>query len=655
MTPDMDDAVRNAVGSILDLAPSTPHEPVERPHRGAGPHRTRVLAFAAAVVVVAGTVGLVALGDRSGEDRSADQPNVQTTTAPLVVDELGPLPNAPELFPVFAQGDPRNEGATGSYSQLDPNNPPQTTVGLARRAGDRLVDGITVTGYAEWPSDLLSGTTPTPITIDGIDYDTYTEPGTPAITTIAIPGALPILVSGLDPVSFVKDVGAESFDAKIGTSAGSGQVVVTVHTVPDGYETIEQQTPLPRGAREATLHIPAADAEDGALITVAVRPETGHLAVVAPLHPVDINGIQGWASQSAGHAVTWQIGPTTWVTVGGVDNTEDALRIARDLRFVDEESWRATYGVTEPSFPPAPRYPHNDPSSSEPLPTADSVPDAQTASPDLGGSFPLDGVDPYDAAAALFLDARIGPNPDEQADLEAAGEILVRECLRTGGASPPAVTADEHRAFRDNLTDGYTLRTNGFTSAGLEYRRHNGFLRQAEPFDPNGDTPLHLTIEEGSTEEQLMLDGCGSADNAVRERPSEDALRTSTFENSDTRWYSLGPADLPQFADGYQAYDECMEAAGYDNHDAVGPNNPFTDLFHNPIYTDEERDAVNADADCRVSTDLPTNYLAALAPVLDDFDNTHDSQIFAIQAERKASLDTARSILREAGIEPLTS
>lgn len=303
----------------------------------------------------------------------------------------------------------------------------------------------------------------------------------------------------------------------------------------------------------------------------------------------------------------------------------------------------------------ADNQPVPDASSPEPLVSADTASPGQTPSPDLDDSFPLDGLDPYDAAAALFLEVRIGPNPDEQADLEAAGEILVRDCLRTGGASPPVVTADDHQAFRDELNDAYIFRTNAFTRAGLEYRRQNGFIRQAEPFDPNADTPLHLTIEEGSLEEQLMIDGCGSADDAVRQTPSEAALRASTFENSDTRWYSLGPADLPEFANGYEAYDECMNAAGYEHHDAVGPGNPFSDLFYRPDYTDDERDAVNADADCRISTDLPANYVDALAPLLDEFDDTYDSEIAAIRAERDAALDTARSIMRDTEIEPFTS
>lgn len=289
-----------------------------------------------------------------------------------------------------------------------------------------------------------------------------------------------------------------------------------------------------------------------------------------------------------------------------------------------------------------------------PTPT-DTAATTQEPSTTIEGSFPLDGLNPYDAAATIFLDARIGPTPDEQADLEAAGAILVRDCLRDGGATPPPVTDADHQAFRDDLDGLYSLQTNAYTTAGLEFRRENGFLRDSVPFDANAATPLHLKIEEGSLEERLMIDGCGSANDALRNWPAEVALRASTFENAETRWYSLGPAELPEFADGYQSYDDCMVTAGYPDHDAFGTDNPFSEFFINPESTDEERDAVDADADCRISTDLPTTYVNALIPVLDEYDDLYSAEIAAIQAERNMSLDTARTILTENGIEPFTT
>ena len=287
------------------------------------------------------------------------------------------------------------------------------------------------------------------------------------------------------------------------------------------------------------------------------------------------------------------------------------------------------------------------------LDPADSVATTQAQSVSVGDSFPLDGLDPYDAAAIIFLDARIGPTPDEQADLEAAGEILRRECLRDGGATPPSVTAAEHRVFRDDLDSSYTLQMNPYTTAGLEFRREHGFLRNAAAID--ADTPLHLKIEEGSSEEQLMLGGCGVADAALRSGPAEQALRASTFESADSRWYSLGPAELPEFADGYQFYDDCMTAAGYPNHDEVNvDDNPFSDFFLDPEYSIEERAAVNADADCRISTDLPTVYIEALLPVLVEYDDRYEPEIAAIDAERDLALASARVTLIENGIEPFT-
>lgn len=286
---------------------------------------------------------------------------------------------------------------------------------------------------------------------------------------------------------------------------------------------------------------------------------------------------------------------------------------------------------------------------------ADSAATTQSPNTTVDGSFPLDGLDPYDAAAMISLDARIGPTPDEQADFEAAGAILVSACLRDGGATPPPVTATEHQAFRDDLNDFYSFQTNAFTTTGLEFRRENGFLRDTVPFDANADTPLHLEFKEGSFEERLMIEGCGAADNALRNRPAEVALRATTFEAIGNRWYSLGPGELPEFADGYQLYDDCMSAAGYPDHDVIGTDNPYSEFFINPEYTNEERAAVNDDADCRISTDLPTNYVNALSPVLDEYDNLYSTEIAAIQTERDIALDSARATLIDNGIEPFTA
>jgi hypothetical protein len=62
---------------------------------------------------------------------------------------------------------------------------------------------------------------------------------------------------------------------------------------------------------------------------------------------------RGWARDDTAHAVFWPVGQHTWATVAGVDTTNEALALARDLRFVDEDTWRATSVVDAPTFAPA--------------------------------------------------------------------------------------------------------------------------------------------------------------------------------------------------------------------------------------------------------------------------------------------------------------
>lgn len=299
---------------------------------------------------------------------------------------------------------------------------------------------------------------------------------------------------------------------------------------------------------------------------------------------------------------------------------------------------------------PAPR----EAASNETTPITDAATDAPQDTNE--GTFPLDGLDPYDAAAAVFLHARIGPTPDEQADLATAGQLLVRDCLRDGGAAVPEVTNAEHRAFRDLLDADYTSRTNWLTTTGIEYRRQNGFVRNAQPFDSDAGVPLHLDIEEGSPEAQMLLDGCNNAYDEFRNWPTEVALRASTFENPSNRWYSLRLGELPEFADDYELFDDCLSAAGYPDYDKPGADNPFNGFIASKSeYTAEERAAVNAFSDCQISTDLPTRYVNTMAPILDEYDNTYRDEIAAIELERSTSLETARATLRNNGIEPLTA
>lgn len=74
------------------------------------------------------------------------------------------------------------------------------------------------------------------------------------------------------------------------------------------------------------------------------------LAIVGTLTPVDINGLSGWISSTAGNAVIWEPEPGTFATVAGTPSPDEALAIARSVRFVDEATWQQFYDVAPPDL-----------------------------------------------------------------------------------------------------------------------------------------------------------------------------------------------------------------------------------------------------------------------------------------------------------------
>jgi hypothetical protein len=425
MSTDLDRAVRDAIGDILDLAPTAPDQPTDA-HRTTAHRGAWWAGAAAAVVIVAGVGGLIAM-QRPTSDAPVEQPAASIPTAQV----------APEGFPSFPAGDPRNVGAVGAYSQFDPAALPQVSAGIVRRDGDRLVDGIIVTAYAQLPADLASGSASTPVTVGGETLDAYTDGGTPAITTVVVPNAgIPVTVAGVDPAAFLNAAGLGFVDAKFGTGPG-GRVVLDVKSLPPGYEQLDPPTSFPAGARQASLHVPTVGNADGAAIFVELMPAAAQWAVVAPLAPVDINGAAGWASDAPGHAVTWQIGGHTWATVAGVDTTDEALAIARDVRFVDEATWRTTYNVTDPNFPTTAETPS---AITAPATTAVVSPAASFGAPPrflLGADWQLSYYNETGPGAGDFEFTSTAPGADvtlgSTVITAADGDVLAAEVTQPAG------------------------------------------------------------------------------------------------------------------------------------------------------------------------------------------------------------------------------
>lgn len=296
-------------------------------------------------------------------------------------------------------------------------------------------------------------------------------------------------------------------------------------------------------------------------------------------------------------------------------------------------------------------------------PDSTVTPDDDPASPTTSvGGYPLDGLDPLSAARQLTLGPRIGPTPEEYADLAAAQEILRRDCLRDGGATPPAVTSNEHVAVRDGSIESLKQRSRLYTTDGLAALRTEGFF----PDDPLSPTeldgaPLHLTVAEGSLEFQLIVGGCRRAGDDLEPGPVGRQLGDLVPLEIDgvetgSRWadIALNPENLPEFADEFPALKDCMADAGYPNHfDDVG-SPLWVEFMATPGVSDEELELANAFADCYIATNLPTTYVEAVSGVLDEFDRGYASELEALRVERDTALELARSVLIDHGIDPFT-
>lgn len=268
-----------------------------------------------------------------------------------------------------------------------------------------------------------------------------------------------------------------------------------------------------------------------------------------------------------------------------------------------------------------------------PPPTAPSSSTDRTTPPE-SAPFPLDQLDPLEAARRVSLAARIDPTPDEHADLAVAGEIMRRDCMSDGGATPPTLTSADHLLVRDQVVESLRHRTRAYTTDGLAALRVDGFFPDAY-FDLQGSesNPLWLPISGGSLEAQLIADGCGRSDQPLRAGPVEqnlNRLRATEVDGEATgsRWadIALEPQTLPEFADRFPALQDCMTQAGYP--DFFDPTaNPFAEFRTDHGVTEAELAMANAFADCNIATEFPTTYIETVSAVLDEFDQQHQQEL----------------------------
>lgn len=311
------------------------------------------MSAAAAVALV---VGLVAVQRPPQPPAPAQQPTSPTTgaaeAAPSdVVPSLPAQPLQPDWFGVVTDAWPTAASASAMWGgQIGWDNPAGAEALVARPDGDRLRDSVALSVRADDLSELFPGT-PQRTTVAGLDVDVYVEAGTPAITTVVLPGAPSVVASGLDPIAFLEAAGG--FPVRGQRIDDDGEVTFAVDALPDGYEVIVPPTRMPLGSVEASTRASDGDGGDGISVWVGVRSALIAWAQAGDLEAIDINGVRGWLTpREPGASVVWQVSDTTWATVAGASTVDDAVTFARAIDFVDEATWTAQYQVAAVDYGP---------------------------------------------------------------------------------------------------------------------------------------------------------------------------------------------------------------------------------------------------------------------------------------------------------------
>ena len=343
-TPEHHDHSGSEIPEVLvELAAHSTEQPVSR--------RWPALVAAVAAVVVVG--GLV-IAERSPDAPGSTQ---GSPTSPATTSELSEVPvpllpagpTEPDRFGVVTDGWTVAGPVTGAWGMWLGWETPAAEALVARPDGDMLRDGITLTVSSTYAPDHYMGT-PRRETVAGLDVEVYTEPGTPVLTTVVVPGSPALAVSGVDPIGFLEAAGGFPVE---GASTGDDGVSFAVGGLPDDYELIVPPT------QRATSHIDAwtravdGDGGDGVAVLVNVRDPLLVLAQVGDLQRIDINGASGWrTSDDEAPTVFWQVNDITYAAVVGASNIDDATTFARAIDFVDQATWTERYDVATRPDPP---------------------------------------------------------------------------------------------------------------------------------------------------------------------------------------------------------------------------------------------------------------------------------------------------------------
>ena len=315
----------------------------------------RLVGAAAAGVVLVG--GLAIAQRPQGEPAPVGQspisaPSTQVSAASTVptVAELSSPALEPDVYPVVPETYPNAELASAMWGgQLGWNASPSAEALVARLDGNTLTDGIQLSVHSD-SAEAFAGEAQA-AQVAGISVEVYVENGSPALTTVVLPGSPALAVTGQDPIRFLEDAGG--FPIAGARIDSTGAVTFAVGTLPAGYEVIVPPSQLPIGSVDASTRVPDDDGGDGLAVWVEVRNPLISWAQAGQLTRVDVNGTTGWMIDSGpGSPVIWPASPTTWALVSGATNADIALEFARSVEFVDNATWTQRYDVEPTNFPP---------------------------------------------------------------------------------------------------------------------------------------------------------------------------------------------------------------------------------------------------------------------------------------------------------------
>jgi hypothetical protein len=284
-----------------------------------------------------------------------------------------------------------------------------------------------------------------------------------------------------------------------------------------------------------------------------------------------------------------------------------------------------------------------------PVTSAGETTSTSATQPPSTTNWPLDGLDPLVAARTVSIAAVIGPTPDESADLVIAGAILENECLRDGGVAPPVLTTQDHQLARQAAVAELRSITDFLTGSGLDFIAANGYdARQTTD-------PTHREIAADSPESELLVAGCGGADNDLRPGLAEEQLTRLTELGAEWGYQRIRPDQDAEYASRYAIYEDCMHSAGLATMDRDNAEtNPIVPFLGGEAPTADELAYARHDVDCRTSAELPTAYVEAVSPLVGEFVAEQAAALAAVDAERIIALDLARTVLTDHDIEPFT-